>query len=178
MPATNAARSALRTAAARSRRARSRAGATAGCGAGSFWWVSSVFRSWRGPWAGAGSSSVEQPVSSTGTSATGRRTARRQSLNSGCRLGIDKGTTLTERGDVLDDAQRQCLRRQPDPLEDGRPLGVAEELLGDAVQPERRGDAGVVEGLEEDGATAAHPAVVLDADHQPVVAGQLDEGRV
>ena len=33
-------------------------------------------------------------------------------------------------------------------------------------------------GLEQDGAAAADPAVVLDADHQPVLAGQLDERGV
>ena len=59
-----------------------------------------------------------------------------------------------------------------------RPLGVAEELLRDAVQPERRGHAGVVEGLQQHRAAAADLAVVLDADDQPVLARQLDDRGV
>ena len=39
-------------------------------------------------------------------------------------------------------------------------------------------DASVVQRLEEHRAAAADDAVVLDADHQPVLAGQVDERRV
>ena len=83
-----------------------------------------------------------------------------------------------ERGDVLDDAAGERLGGEPDALEDHAALGVVEELLRDAVQPHRRVDPRVVEGLQQHRAAAADDAVVLDADHQPVLAGQVDERRV
>ena len=54
-------------------------------------------------------------------------------------VGIDRRPALGEGGDVLDDAEGDGLRGEPDLLEDRGPLGVVEELLRDRVQPERRG---------------------------------------
>ena len=68
--------------------------------------------------------------------------------------------------------------RQADPLEDGGALGVVEELLRDAVQPDRGGHPGLVERLEQHGTAAADHAVVLDRHHEAVGAGEVDEGRV
>ena len=110
-----------------------------------------------------------------------RRTSRGHGPRPSGRHRPGTGLATSSRGVAghrLDDAERERLRGEPDPLEDAVPLGVVEELLRDAVQPERRGHAGGVEGLQQDGAAAADLAVVLDADHQAVLAGELDDRRV
>ena len=57
----------------------------------------------------------------------------------GAASGVGTRLLSVARGDVLDDAERERLGVEADPLEDGVALGVVEELLRDAVQPERRG---------------------------------------
>ena len=51
--------------------------------------------------------------------------------------GPDGVVRAVERGDVLDDAAGERLGSEPDALEDRVPLGMVEELLGDAVLAER-----------------------------------------
>ena len=81
-------------------------------------------------------------------------------------------------GEALDDAAGDGLGVQADPVEDRLALCVLQELLGDAVQGERRGDAFVGEQGEQGAPDAAHAAVVLDADHEPVMAGEVDQSGV
>lgn len=52
---------------------------------------------------------------------------------------------------------------------------MAEELLGDAVEPERRGHARIVELLEQPGAATADAAVVLQVNHEVVVTRQVHQ---
>src|SRR4051812_6340480 len=51
-------------------------------------------------------------------------------------LRVDGRTAVGEAGHLLHDPERDRLRGEADPLEDRAPLGVAEELLRDAVQAE------------------------------------------
>src|SRR4051794_13130872 len=85
---------------------------------------------------------------------------------------------VTVGGEPLDGAARDRLRVETDPVEDRLALGVVQELLGDAVQREGRGDALGGEELQQGGADTADAAVVLDAHHEAVVAGQAHERGV
>src|SRR6478672_12119384 len=93
--------------------------------------------------------------SSSGTSSTmctQRGSGRESAIAS---LHLDEVVGRGERGDLLDDAARERLRGQSDVLQDGGTLGVVEELLRDAEDADRRGDALLVEGLEQDRPAAA-----------------------
>src|SRR5882672_4309116 len=73
-----------------------------------------------------------------------------------------------ESRDEADDLVGDPLPAQPDPLQQGGALGVVEELWRDAEVAQRRPDVRVPQGLRDRRADAAHAAVVLDGDDQPV----------
>src|SRR3954471_7160474 len=83
-----------------------------------------------------------------------------------------------EGGDVLDDSARERLGSEPDALENRIPLGMVEKLLGNSVLSERGVHLLDVEQLQQGRTASAHPAVVFNADHQPMVTGQVHDGRV
>src|SRR3954470_16289513 len=96
----------------------------------------------------------------------------------GSSVDVHEALAPVECADVLDDAARQRLRCQTGPLEDARALGVLEELLRDSVDAQRGRDTGLVERLQEHGPAATDHDVVLDGDHQPVLACKVEEHRV
>ncbi len=81
-----------------------------------------------------------------------------------------------EGGDVLDDAARERLGREPDALENRIPLGMVEKLLGNSVLAEGGVHLLVVEQLQQGGTAASDPAIVFNADDQSMVTRQVHDG--
>ena len=83
-----------------------------------------------------------------------------------------------ECGDVLHDAASQRLGGEPDALEDRVALCMVEELLRNAVLPEGSVHLLVVEQLQQGRAASADPAVVFDADRQPMFTREVHDRAV